>query len=71
MLLLVSICITGLTTCHELLLLIIKVIPKDISVFVEHINIIRICSELLHKVEEDDMLIVEASVLKIKEIETP
>ena len=48
MLLLVSICITGLAASHELLLFIIKVIPVDISVLVEQINIVRIFSKLLH-----------------------
>jgi hypothetical protein len=66
MLLLVSICITGLTTSHELLLFIIKVIPVDISVLVEKIYIGRMFSQVLHQIEEDNMLIIKASVLENK-----
>ena len=66
-LLLVSIGVTGLTASHELLLFIIKVIPVDISVLVEKINIGRIFSQLLHQIEKNDVLIIKACVLENKE----
>ena len=61
---LVSICITGLSTGHELFLFIIKMISVDVSVLVEKIHIIRIFSQLLHQVKEEDMLIIKTSMLK-------
>ena len=63
---LVSICITGLSAGHELFLFIIKMISVDVSVLVEKIHIVRIFSQLLHQVKEEDMLIIKTSMLKIK-----
>merc|ERR1719334_1160548 len=63
MFLLMSSSITRLSTDHELFLLIVKMIPEDISVVVKNINIIRVVLHILKGVEEYHMFIIKTLII--------
>merc|ERR1712080_320320 len=65
-LLLVSISVTKLSTGHELLLLVVEVIPEHVSVVVEYIQVIWIIFQLLHDPEQDLVFLVETGVMDLE-----
>ena len=64
MLLLMLLALTRLATSQELLLLIVKMVPEDISVQVEQVNIIRVLAQLLQSIKQLDVLLIKSFVLK-------
>merc|ERR1719228_2600464 len=63
---LVCVGVARLATLHELLLLVVKMVPEDVPVVVQDVNIIGVVLQLLHDVKEDDMLIIESLVEDFK-----
>merc|ERR1711971_1511886 len=59
---LVGIRVARLTALHELLLLVVEVVPEDVSVVVQDVNVLGVVLQLLHDVKEDDVLIIESLV---------
>ena len=53
-------------TFHELLLLVVEMVPEDVSVVVQDVNIIGVLLQLLHDVKEDDVLVIESLVEDFK-----
>ena len=66
MLLFVCICVATLPTLHELLLLIVKVVPEDVPVVVQDVFVVRVVFQLLHDVKEHNVLIIESLVKDFK-----
>lgn len=64
MLLLMLLALTRLATSQELLLLIVKMVPEDISVQVEQVNIIRVLAQLLQSIKQLNVLLIKSFVLK-------
>ena len=66
MLQLVCVGVARLATLHELLFLIVKMVPEDVPVVVQDILIIGILFQLLHDVKEDNMLVIKSLVEDFK-----
>merc|ERR1719228_155727 len=63
---LVCVGVARLATLHELLLLVVEMVPEHVPVVVQDVNIIRVFLQLLHDVEEDNVLIVKSLVEDFK-----
>ena len=66
MLQLVCVGIARFATFHELLLLVVEMVPEDVPVIVQDVNIIGVLLQLLHDVKEDDVLVIESLVEDFK-----
>merc|ERR1711971_28334 len=54
--------VARLTTLHELLLLVVEVVPEDVPAVVQDVNVLGVVLQLLHDVKEDDVLVIESLV---------